>query len=232
MTLEVSTLKSEGIYQGSKFLKHYTLSDPEDLKVLFEELKPFYIYPLTSISDGNEIPHDLFLSEYTSWIDGLKNGKVPVDRDLKKILACVMTKEKEALWKQEIPGNRYLIKVRAPCIQVQANFFTYSEIDGVFRPMTMGKDQIFWGLTFSFPQIYQEPKTMQLLEVGDSLNAEAFQVIKKWVRNTSRATPFIVNGTKTNVPIRLGKTCFSWIEHHPQLKKKKISVQVGEQNGN
>lgn len=225
MSLRISTLKQEGIYQGSKFLKHHILCETEDLKLLFDQLSPFSIYPLTNLSDGEEIDQETFLISYKSWIEKLKTGKSPEDHELKKVLACVMTRDRNALWKQEIPGKRYLIKMCAPCVQVQAHTFTYSSLDGVFRPMTMGKNQIFWGLCFSFPQIYQEPKTMQLFEVEEGLNSELFQTIKLWVRNTSRATPFIVNGERTNVPIRLGKSCFSWINSHPELKRQKITVR-------
>ena len=225
MSLRISTLQKEGVYQGSKFLKHYILCEREDLKLLFDELKPFSMYPLTNLSDGSEIDQEAFLKSYESWIEKLKTGKTPEDQELKKMLACVITRDTNALWKQKIPGKRYLIKMRAPCVQVQAHTFTYSDLDGAFRPMTMGKNQIFWGLCFSFPQIYQKPKTMQLSEVEEGLNSELFQTIKLWVRNTSRATPFIVNGKKTNAPIRLGKSCFSWINSHPELKRQNIAVR-------
>jgi hypothetical protein len=65
---------------------------------------------------------------------------------------------------------------------------------------------------------------MEFLEVDESLNAQLFQKIKQWVRDTTRATPFVVDGKKTNVPIRLGKTSFSWIHNHPQLIQQKIGV--------
>lgn len=217
MILKTSTLEKEGVYQGSKYLKHHVLCDREELEGLFSSLGEFFIYRLTGLSDGKAIDKNEFLQGYESWIEGLKSGKLPEDSDLKKLLACAITAEVDALWKQEVPGHRYIIKVAKPVIQVQAHFFTYSNLDQVFRSMTMGQDSIFWGLQFSFPQIYQDPKTMELLEVEDSPNLALFQKIKEWVRNATRATPFVVDGKKTNVPIRLGKNCFSWIHKHPQL---------------
>ncbi len=225
MTLRISTPTHEGVYQGSKYLKFQVLCDQHELSSLFDVLKPFWIYQLTGLNDGVPIDQDYFLKEYESWIEGLKMGRLPTDADLRRLLACAFTAEVDALWKQEVPGHRFIIKIAKPVVQVQAHFFTYSSIDGVFRPMTMGQESIFWGLQFSFPQIYQDPKTMELLEVDESPNAELFQKIKQWVRDTTRATPFVVDGKKTNVPIRLGKNCFSWIDKHPQLKK--ISVYAG-----
>lgn len=224
MSLRVSTPEKEGVYQASKYLKYQVLCEVDELARLLESLSPFSMYHLTGLSNGEELESEVFLSAYGSWIQELKEGRIPKDEDLRKVLACAWTKEREALWKQEVPGNKYIIKMAKPLVQVQAHFFTYSSLDEIFRPMSMGPNQIFWGLQFSFPQIYQHPKTMELLEVEEELNCELFKKIKLWVREETRATPFIVSGKKTNVPIRLGKSCFSWINSHKQLQEQKIGV--------
>jgi hypothetical protein len=227
MTLRTSTPALEGVYQGSKYLKHHVLCDSAELSELFSILGSFSIYPLTGLVDGLPIDSERFIQEYGRWIEELKKGRLPSDADLRRLLACVFTAEPDALWKQEVPRGRFLIKMGKPCVQVQAHFFTYSPIDAVFRPMTMGQASIFWGLQFSFPQIYQDPKTMEFFEIDESPNQELFQKIKQWARDMTRATPFIVDEKRVNVPIRLGKNCFSWIHHHPQLIEQKIGVYAG-----
>jgi hypothetical protein len=227
MSLRTSTQTIEGIYQGSKYLKYQVLCDLKDLRGLFQRLGAFKIYPLTGLVSGEAIEQDAFAQEYGRWIEGLKMGRLPTDSDLKKILACAFSLDEDALWKQQVPGGRFFIKMGKPCVQVQAHFFSYSPVDGVFRPMTMGPLNIFWGLQFSFPQIYQDAKTMEFLKAGGAPNAELFQTIKQWVRDFTRATPFVVEETRTNVPIRLGKNCFSWIHNHPQLGPQKIGVYAG-----
>ncbi len=226
MSLRISTPEKEGVYQGSKYLKFQVLCNEEELKHLFEKLGTFSIYLLTGLHEGEPIPHAQFLAEYRSWIEELKAGRTPTDQALRRVLASAWTVEEDALWKQEVPGKKYIVKVAKPLVQVQAHFFTYSSLDGVFRPMTMGPGNIFWGIQFSFPQIYQDPKTLELLEVEECPNAELFQKIKEWVRNDTRATPFLVGGKKTNVPIRLGKGCFSWIHLHPDLIQQQIGVHA------
>jgi hypothetical protein len=219
MSLRVSQLALEGIYQGSKFLKIQVLCDREELKALFERLGEFWLFHLTGLGDGEPIGQERFLEEYGKWVEGLKRGEVVEDGELKKVLAAALTKDLNALWKQEA-GGKFLVKMARPVVQVQAHFFTYSAIDGVFRPMTMGAGSIFWGLQFSFPQIYQDPKTMEFFET----DLQLFEEIRRWMRDFTRPTPFVVGGVKTNVPIRLGKNCFSWIGAHPQLKGQGISV--------
>ncbi len=222
MTLRISTPAQEGIYQGSKYLKYQVLCDGEELKKLFDG--SFGIYPLTFLGDANAVDVGEFLEEYSRWIDGLKRGLVPEEAQLKKWLGCALTADTDALWRQEIPGGRYLVKMAKPVIQMQAHFFTYSRVDGVFRPMSMGLGSIFWGLQFSYPQLFQDPKTMELLEVDGFVNCDLFQKIKLWVRNETRATPFVVDGKRVNVPMRIGKNCLSWVANHPQLQLQQIGV--------
>ncbi|MBU6383932.1 MAG: hypothetical protein KGQ49_05485 [Verrucomicrobia bacterium] len=224
MTLRISTPEREGTYQGSKYLKYQVLCDENELGRLFQRLGAVWMYRLTGLNDGAPIEPGRFLLEYAQWMAALREGRVPSDQALRSLLASAWTVEPDALWKQEVPGKQYIVKLAKPVVQVQAHFFTYSALDEVFRPMTMGPGNIFWGLQFSFPQIYQDPKTMEFLEVEECPNATLFQTIKQWVRDETRATPFVVAGKKTNVPIRLGKGCFSWIHRHPQLNEQKIGV--------
>ncbi len=226
MSLRVSSVGFEGVYQGSKWLKFQVLCDEEELKALFDCLNPFSIYPLTGIVSLENMPisQTRFLSEYASWIELLKKGEVPDDAALRTVLASAFTAVPDALWLQDLGKNRFLVKIAEPVIQVQAHYFSYSAEDGVFRPMSMGMESIFWGLQFSFPQIYQDPKTMEFLEPKSSPNKVLFQKLREWVREKTRATPFLVEGKKINSPIRIGKKCFSWIGSHPQLPKRRISI--------
>ena len=216
MSLRTSTPQQEGVYQASKFLKFQVLCDREELEDLFGRMGEFWIYPLTGVGDGQEIAKERFLSEWEKWIEELKAGRVPSDAMLRSVLACAWTKDESLLWKQEVVGGRFIVKMGGPVVQVQAHWFTYSDIDGVFRPMTMGPEAVFWGFQLSYPQLYQDPKTMEFVEGEGS---EMFQIIRQWVRDRTRPTPFLVGGKKVNAPIRIGKNCLEWIGNHPQLGK-------------
>lgn len=221
MTLSISNLQKEGVYQGSKWLKFQVLCNPEELKELFFRLSPFFIFPLTGIVTGQALSQQIFLEAYTDWIEGLKKGDVPSDALLRSFLACAFTDNLEDLWLQEIPNKGYLVKISRPLIQVQTHYFTYSSEDAVFRPMSMGSETIFWGLQFSYPQIYQDPKTLELKTAPQN---RLFDILRLWVRESTRATPFLVEGKRVNSSIRTGKNCFSWIHQHPQLKARGIGI--------
>lgn len=224
MTLRVSTLEKEGVYQGSKWLKFQVLCDAIELRSFFEKIRPFFIFPLTGIVDGKPIREELFLETWSAVIASLQNGQVPEEKVLRQMFASALTDDPEALWLQQIEGKGYLTKISRPLIQMQAHWFTYSELDRVFRPMSMGPSSIFWGVQFSYPQIYQDPITMELKETDRPI---LFEKLRFWVREATRATPFIVGGQKSCVPIRLGKRCFPWIDRHPQLNVQGIGVANG-----
>lgn len=219
MQIRISNPKNEGVYQGSKWLKVPVLCDAEELRELFDD--SFSIIPLTGIFDGKTLDPNRFLSVYSGWIEQIKEGRVPSDSDLRQILACVWAIDLESVWLQEIPGKGYLAKVNAPQVLVQAHYFSYSRVDGAFRTMSMGEGSVFWGIQFSYPQVYQDPQTMEIRNSGKN---ELFEKIRRWSRDKTRATPFQVDGVKTCVPIRLGKNCFSWIGQHPQLIQQGIQV--------
>jgi len=221
MTPFVSTPEREGVYQGSKWLKFQVLCDGDELESLFNRLFPFSLFPLTGVVDGKAIPIEAFLSEYRSWIEGLKEGRIPEERALRKILAAALVEDVGALWLQEVAGKGYLVKIGKPVVQAQAHWFSYSKADSVFRPMSMGSNSIFWGIQFSYPQIYQDPKTMELKEAEAG---RVFELLRLWVREFTRATPFVVEEKRINASIRLGKQCFSWIGRHPQLAEQGISI--------
>lgn len=220
MKLKISTPQQEGIYQGSKWLKLQLLCSREELKELFSLLEPFWIFPLTGVRSGEPLGKELFLEVYGSWIERLKKGEAPPEKELRTVLAAAFVREPQALWLQEVPRG-YLVKIAKPVLQVQAHFFTYSSADGVFRPMSFGEKSIFWGLQFAYPQIYQDAKTQEICKVEKN---PLFEVLRRWVREATRATPFLVEGTRVCSPIRLGKSCFSWITAHPQLQAQKIEV--------
>ncbi|MBI3508559.1 MAG: hypothetical protein HY069_02830, partial [Chlamydiia bacterium] len=197
MELRISNHNAEGTFQASKWLKLAVLCDEGELAELLDG--SFAIVPLTGIFDGKVLEPSRFVSVFAEWIAALKQGKVPTDRELRKILACAWVHDRNAIWLQEVVGKGFLAKIARPVVQVQAHFFSYSSLDGQFRSMSMGEGSVFWGLQFSYPQVYQDPQTMEIDQVG---RGELFEKIQTWSRERTRPTPFIAENKKTNVPIR------------------------------
>lgn len=223
--LRLSTLEEEGIYQASQWIKLPLLCEADELLALLSHLEPLSIYPLTGLFPRVPPPlsNEAFAQEYGEWIEGLKKGISPSEASLKKILAAAFTSDPGALWAQKVSGERYAVKISQPVVQVQSHFFTYSEVDGVYRSLSMGPKAIFWGIQLSYPQVYQDPKSLAFCKGEEGANAELFWKIRRWVREHTTATPLVAGGNLTHVPIRLGKQCKSWIGRHPELIAQGIS---------
>lgn len=216
----ISTPAIEGPFQAAKWFKIQALIDETELQSLLEE--PFIIYPLSGTYSLDQLPVDKkkYLENYSELIESLKLGNIP--KESRDFTVVAWANSPESVWLQQIPGDRYMVKPCEPFVQVQMHQMGFSEVDQEFRPMVISHGSIFWGLQFSFPRVYQEPKTMELKESEDS---ELFKSITQWIRNNTLPTPMIVHGKRKNIPIRLGKKCFSWINKHPQLLNKNLSVK-------
>ena len=123
-----------------------------------------------------------------------------------------------------LSNGKYLIKQKRPVIQLQRHHFIFTDS---FHSGVISKESITWGIQFSYPQLFLDPKTKQIgkVEKNDTFpNTELFSRLAKWVRDNTVATPFVYEEKKMNQPMRLGKECFVWINHHPGLKKRGLYV--------
>lgn len=161
-----------------------------------------------------EIAKEQFLSLYADYLNEIKSNVHP-----KPFIAPALSVTSDA-FEILVHGERELIKPILPIVQMQPH-----NIDASFRSMVFGLESIAWGVQFSYPMLFHEPKTHQVEKVDERFpNTALFDALRKWVRYHTVPTPFLVRGEKINVPIRLGKRCFSWISSHPGLKTKEIEV--------
>ena len=112
---------------------------------------------------------------------------------------------------------------------MQAHHFFFSPLDGKFHPMVLSNESISWGIQFSYPQLYQDPESRQIIKVSDGSvfpNTPLFSKLMKWMRSHTLPTPFLIEESRVNAPIRIGKSALTWIENHPQLKEKGIGIKI------
>lgn len=218
-------------YHASKWLSVALLIDEEELKALFKALGDFYIFTVGTINQRGEglVSHEAFLSGYANYMHCLKTGRIPEDSSYRTLFGSVMTVLPDQLYALHVGTDKQLIRIAKPVVQMQVHNLGYSSADKKFHSMVFGKDSILWGLQFSYPQLYEDSHTHAVHKVemnAEFPNTALFRAIQKWTREYTFPTPFIVDEKKLNVPMRLGKNCFTWINAHPQLKSKGISVLV------
>ena len=163
-------------------------------------------------------------------MEKLKKGERLQDEEFRFYFTTVFTSTLEAIQALDVLENREIISPKLPCLQLQHHRFDYSQMDGKFRSMVLGKDTISWGLQISYPQLFQDPNTRivtSALNVKDFENAHLFKTFQEWIRKNTEPVPFIINDTVIRAPIRIGRNCFSWISKHPELIAKGIKVRDG-----
>jgi hypothetical protein len=227
--LRLSTQQIEGVLRVSKWSKYQVLLDPQEMKDLFAEISPFWIYTVSEpVTEKTAvISQEDFLSQYETYARSLKEGVLPEEGHLRRLFSSIFTSTPDILYAMKVGQEKYLVKALKPVVQLQAHQFFVSSVDGRIHPMVLGKDSVSWGIQFSYPQIYQNPKDHDFFKVVDSSdfpNTKLFTNLVKWMRRNTLPTPFVIDGKRTNAPIRLGKKCMSWINKHPQLQEKGIEI--------
>lgn len=210
--------------QASKWLQIPLLLDTAEMKDLLDTMGELWIVLTTGVTQKGAgfISKEEFLNCYQAYVEALKTGEMPSDSRIRPYFSAALTCTLDPLYTVPVGESQQLIKVDRPVIQLQQHRFDYSNADGKFRSMVFGMNSILWGIQFSYPQLFQDEhlQVKQVREIAEFPNTAVFKRLQKWVRVNTVATPFIVEGRLINVPIRLGKQCFSWINNHPQLKPK------------
>ena len=230
-----SSLKEEGALKVSKLHKLPVLLDESEMEALLDHLTSIFpetrFYQVQGVVKKNEaiVINEAFLKVYREYIALLKEGKSPHEQ-FKAPFSMALSASMNPFYSIPLQDEKCIVKAISPIIQLQENRLGFSEMEKTFRAMVFGKDTISWGLYFTYPQLYQDPKTHDVVEVDESFeNSSLFQHILKWIRQFTIATPFVVDGKRVNLPIRLGKKCLPWINQHEGLKA--IGVHVYEVRG-
>lgn len=225
----ISSPIQEGLLQVSKWMKVQILLDQEEILDLFRKLDPFYLIAVSKpVKEQSALlAKNDFLQVYLEYIQSLKKGKVLQNSYFREYFSCAMTRSKEIFYAMPVSEERFLIKPVLPVVQMQMHQFLFSFTEKIFYPMVLGKKTVNWGIQFSYPQFYQDPKTKEILRVIKKdlfPNTELFALLMKWVRQCTIPTPFLIEEERINATIRIGKKCMSWIHLHPQLQELGIKV--------
>ncbi len=230
-SLRLSSPQEEGVMEISKALKFQALLDIEEMQALLDALDPLHIFLVSQIvgKDHGRVGKQDFLRHYAFYIDALKNGTFPNEASIRPYFSSIFTAAEEILYAMPLGEDRFLIKAVRPVVQLQLHHLSYSEVDRKFHPMVQSKDSITWGIQFSYPQIFQHPRTKEFSKVVQSVdfpNTALFLALGRWLRQNTLPTPILEQEKRVNLSVRLGKGCFPWIHRHPRLVEKQFQVII------
>jgi hypothetical protein len=209
-------------FLASKWLHLDFLVDQKEFETLFCE--PFFLFSTLGVQPQgkNTITKEQFLTTWQCYIDTIQSGSIVQDNDYRFFFTAILTQDLGAIRALDLPDNKEIIIPYEPIVQMQLHRFAYSEADGKFHSQAFGKTSVSWGVRISYPQLFQSPTSREVLAGNSFSNIKLFKHIQSWLREVSIATPFIVQGRRMNVPIRLGKNCLPWINKHSDLKQLKV----------
>lgn len=217
--LRQSSPAVQGVYSGAKWMHIRAMLDPEEWEDLSEELGKNCMFTVGKMT--KKIP---FLSsvEITDALYKMKKSFISSEIDINDLqlitpfaLSC-----KSTSFYQFCVKDLVNVQILEPVIQVQMHFFRICPINHTFHSMVMAQDSIFWGLQFSFPQIFQNSLHGCIKQVDKSgENFRLFSFVRKWMRDHTTSTKVSFENKVVPLPIRWGKKCLSWASSHPQIKK-------------
>lgn len=216
--------------QASKWLKVPVLMETAEMRALFSVLEHFDIYLTGRVTKQQEgiISQTDFLNVYEDYIQSLKHNQLTDESLYRSYFSSVFSETADHLYVMAVDGARELTRVIKPVIQLQQHAITYSGYDEHFHSMVFGSECIPWGIQFSYPQLFQDKDgaVKTVIESIEFPNTALFHRLQRWIRHHTIPTPFVVDGKKINVPMRLGKLCLPWINQHPQLVERRIAVAI------
>lgn len=217
--------------QASKWLQLQALLEVSEIQSLLEQLTPCKLYVSGHVCRPGEevISLDAFLSVYANYIKSLKSGITPNEQDFREVFSAAISVTEDAIYAYPLPDGRQIMRVCQPIIQMQVHRMSYSKAEGKFRPMVHGSESILWGIQFAYPQLFQDPKTKEPVTVSldqSFENTPYFRKLQQWIRHSTIPTPFLIDGKRVNIPMRIGRLCLPWINQHPQLVQQNLVVKI------
>jgi hypothetical protein len=225
--MRISTPKIEGALQVSKWIKCPVLLDIEEMRELLEVLAPSSLFAVSApVPSGQEsLSAPQFLSLYAQYVEALRQGQTPDSALFRAPFSSALSRTADPFYAMNLSSEMRLIKPVQPVIQLQAHHFFYSSLDRKFHSMVLGAESISWGIQFSYPQLFQDPHTRRVVSVKERFeNTELFAALRRYLRSATLPTPFLVDGQRTNSPMRIGKRAMLWAREHPQLKSRGIQL--------
>lgn len=215
--------------QVSKWLKIQVLLDTEEMGKLLIDLGDIIIALTGCVCNLDEgfILKESFLGCYKRYIDELKERQIPDESHFRSFFSATFTVALDHLYAVMVNDGKHIIRACKPVVQLQSHRMIYSPEDGKFRSMVFGLESIAWGIQFSYPQLYQDAATHDVMQVGVSSsfpNTILFRHLQKWMREHTVPTRFEIEGKRMTLPVRIGKSCMKWINRHPQLTLKGFKV--------
>jgi hypothetical protein len=211
--------------QVSKWNQCCLLIDSDELQALFADLPAFSLHPLGQVIDDPEISLSELLILYKAYIETLRSGSERNKGEWGRQFSLALTVDQNALFTVPLGEGRFVVRPKAPIVQLQHHQFHYSREDGKVRSGVVG-NTVSWGLQLSFPQLWMGPdgQIVTLRKEDPTGNAVLFRSIQRWVRKNTRPLILEHQEERVTTQVRIGPSCLDWIDRHAELQQQQLVV--------
>lgn len=208
----------------SGFQNQSVLFSYKDLENLFILLEPFSFFNVSQVLNKtfHQITKNEFLNFYKSYLEDLFLEK---ELDFQKIALFFsqgIASDGDCFFKQELVGERFLLKPKRSILQMQPLGLFASSIDKKIHIKSFAKDALSFGIKFNFPTIYEDQNSHTIIEL-DPCDLEYTKYIKlrKFIRHHTKPMVIEGNGERNIYPFRYSE----------ELKEKIVKLSFFEKNG-
>ncbi|MDN3504413.1 MAG: hypothetical protein P0S95_02420 [Rhabdochlamydiaceae bacterium] len=171
------------LLQASRYLTHSVLLSVNDLAHIID-LLGCQVCNISKVVENFDYKNQL-LQVYQNYLEDFNLNQVALPK-YRANLSCAFTLDSNCLNTQILSDNRLIIRPTLPIIQVGLFTFAMSS-DGKVLSGSLGDSTRSFGLQFSFPAIFRDPLSGKNCNgLKDSINAPAWKLLTKWIRNHSR----------------------------------------------
>jgi hypothetical protein len=200
----------------------------EEWAHFFHDFPQLHLFRVASVvaKGKEEMEISEFLSIMTKFITEIES-RSDIDIDPYRIpFSCALSPTISDFSVMHLPGERVLVKPREPVIQLRPLSLSMSP-EGALQTKSWGKDNIFWGIQLSYPQIFQDPQTKEIVQaLADHPNGKLFKEILKWFRLHTKPVSLAKRGKSLAFSLKVGAKSVYLLAKHEQIKKSIIEFVV------
>lgn len=173
------------------------LITPEEMRGLFTALSPFKLINVSEVTKSPEVDQEVFLKAYEAYFA----GNTDINRPL---FSCALTRDESAVMMKQVPDGRTMSRIVKPVVQMRAHSYTVAA--GKLLPMTFGNDAKAWGIQLSYPYLYEDMETGEVVDTlkSNTTNNDLFKTLRVWVRDQTSPATFEIEGKQVKTPLRQG----------------------------
>lgn len=186
---------------ASRYVHIQLLVTADEMEDLFKDLTPFELYNVSQVTENPRVEKKAFLKAYRTYFEAYQRGEVEIDRPL---FSLALSRDESAIQFKEMVDGRLLARIIKPVIQMRAHSYTVA--GGKLHTMTFGKDAVSWGIQLSFPHLYEDIATKEVVDTlkSGTPNIDLFKTLRQWVRNRTKPATLDIEGEAKKTPLRKG----------------------------